>query len=204
MSYINRIPMSYSGYGSVSFDDAVKGGSVEITTGTSVSVDGTNVNGDVSGVSDKVSGGGEAPSSSLEGGAVVPLMPLMTVPKMTSTYFTKCVRAPWQPPDVVFGPVWAFLYTLYFIILAKTWKSKSSRNSLLIGLALNVAWVPAFAYNSKLALVILALMIGVAYDTSRRLEIDGYATQNRWFQCYIVWLLFAFSLNLYIAVNCKS
>jgi tryptophan-rich sensory protein len=121
---------------------------------------------------------------------------------MSSTMFDKCAKAPWQPPNSVFPIVWSFLYTVYFVLLAKTWKSKSSRNSLLIGLALNIAWIPAFAYNAKAGLAILAIMIGVAFDTSRRLELDGYHTLNNWFQPYLIWLIFAFTLNMYIVANC--
>jgi tryptophan-rich sensory protein len=122
---------------------------------------------------------------------------------MSSSMFDKCTKAPWQPPNSVFPVVWTFLYTVYFVLLAKTWKSTSSRNSLLIGLILNIAWIPAFAYNAKAGLAILAIMIGVAFDTSRRLELDGYHTLNNWFQPYLVWLIFAFTLNLYIVANCS-
>jgi tryptophan-rich sensory protein len=118
--------------------------------------------------------------------------------------FQKCTKAPWQPPNIVFPFVWTFLYTLYFIILIQTWNLPSSRGSLIIGLALNFSWIFAFKYNSKLGLLVLALMIGVAYDTSRRLELDGKHTLNNWFQTYIAWLLFAFSLNFYISVNCNN
>lgn len=121
---------------------------------------------------------------------------------MSSSMFDKCTKAPWQPPNSVFPIVWSFLYTVYFVLLAKTWKSTSSRNSLLTGLILNIAWIPAFAYNAKAGLAILAIMIGVAFDTSRRLELDGYHTLNNWFQPYLVWLIFAFTLNLYIVANC--
>jgi tryptophan-rich sensory protein len=121
---------------------------------------------------------------------------------MSSSMFDKCTKAPWQPPNSVFPIVWTFLYTVYFVLLAKTWKSTSSRNSLLTGLILNIAWIPAFAYNAKAGLAILAIMIGVAFDTSRRLELDGYHTLNNWFQPYLVWLIFAFTLNLYIVANC--
>jgi tryptophan-rich sensory protein len=123
---------------------------------------------------------------------------------MSSRMFEKCTKAPWQPPNIVFTFAWTFLYSLYFIILIQTWNLPSSRGSLLIGLALNISWIFAFRYNSKLGLLVLALMIGVAYDTSRRLELDGKHTLNNWFQTYIAWLLFAFSLNFYISVNCNN
>jgi translocator protein len=122
----------------------------------------------------------------------------------SSSMFEKCTRAPWQPPNSVFPIVWTFLYTLYFVILIQTWNLPSSRGSLIIGLALNISWIFAFRYNSKFGLLILALMIAVAYDTSRRLELDGKHTLNNWFQIYIAWLLFAFSLNFYISVNCNN
>lgn len=121
-----------------------------------------------------------------------------------STMFDKCTRAPWQPPKFVFPIVWTFLYTLYIIILNKTWKSESSRGSLIIGLILNLAWIPIFYFNSKAGLAVIAVMIGVAFDTSRRLELDGYHTLNNWFYTYIAWLIFAFTINLYIALKCEN
>jgi len=121
-----------------------------------------------------------------------------------STMFDKCTRAPWQPPKFVFPIVWTFLYTLYIVILNKTWKSESSRGSLIIGLILNLAWIPIFYFNSKAGLAVIAVMIGVAFDTSRRLELDGYHTLNNWFYTYIAWLIFAFTINLYIALKCEN
>ena len=149
----------------------------------------------------------EQPQLGLEGGAEGDLMKGMPQAKtgfFSSTMFDKCTRAPWQPPKFVFPIVWTFLYTLYIIILNKTWKSESSRGSLIIGLILNLAWIPIFLFNSKAALIVLAGMIYVAFDTSRRLELDGYHTLNNWFYTYIAWLIFAFTLNLYIALKCNN
>lgn len=149
----------------------------------------------------------EQPQLGLEGGAEGDSMTGMPQAKtgfFLSTMFDKCTRAPWQPPKFVFPIVWTFLYTLYIIILNKTWKSESSRGSLIIGLILNLAWIPLFYWNSKAGLAVIAVMIGVAFDTSRRLELDGYHTLNNWFYTYIAWLIFAFTLNLYIALKCKN
>lgn len=149
----------------------------------------------------------EQPQLGLEGGAEGDSMTGMPQAKtgfFSSTMFDKCTRAPWQPPNFVFPIVWIYLYTLYIIILNKTWKSKSSRLSLIIGLLSNLLWIPMFLYNSKSALIVLAGMIYVAFDSSRRLELDGYHTLNNWFYTYIAWLIFAFTLNLYIALKCNN
>lgn len=199
MSYVNSIPMSFSGYVAPTY---------------------------ISRVPMSFSGyGTELPESGLEGGAALPSVKAALVepsvpaqqqqatttktePMMKSIFgnltFESCKKAPWQPPKEVFKYAWAFLYTLYATILLKTWESHSSRNSLLWGLALNILWIPAFMRDPTYGLIVLGIMIGVAFDTSRRLELDGHHHENNWFYSYIVWLIFAFTLNLYVVANCKK
>jgi tryptophan-rich sensory protein len=203
MSYVNSVPMSFSGYAAPTYVSRVP-----------MSFSGYNAD-----LPELAFEGGEAPAPPL---SPSPPQKVRTTPKLSlpepaqepmrplmksifgNLTFESCKQAPWQPPKPVFMYAWAFLYTLYGTILVKTWRSHSSRNSLLWGLALNILWIPAFMRDPTYGLIVLGIMIGVAFDTSRRLELDGYHFENNWFYTYIAWLIFAFTLNLYIVANCKK
>jgi tryptophan-rich sensory protein len=131
----------------------------------------------------------------------------MATPK--PQWFRKCPRAPWQPPDFVFKFVWPILYTLYGIVLYQRWNQASIRNILLLGLALNLAWVPLYIVSTQLALVLIIVMTAIAgktlqllynYDTLK--GIKGFARSSTLFAPYPAWLLFALSLNAYLVWKC--
>jgi len=122
-------------------------------------------------------------------------------------WYRKCDRVPWQPPDYVFGIVWPILYALYGIIMYTQWSNKTPRKLLLIGLVLNLAWVPLFRVNVQLALTLLIVMTIIAIQTlqvlyDEKTEIVSVPTYLL-FSPYVGWLLFALSLNIYLAFNCK-
>lgn len=200
MSYVNSVPMSFSGYVAPTYISRVP---------MSFSGYGTDI--------PELEGGASAPStlapSTLAPSTLTKSVPAQNQQQDTTTQtksifgnltFDSCKKAPWQPPKEVFKYVWFFLYTLYATILLRTWESHSSRNSLLWGLALNILWIPAFMIDPTYGLIVLGIMIGVAFDTSRRLELDGHHHENNWFYTYIVWLIFAFTLNLYVVANCRK
>lgn len=202
MSYVNSVPMSFSGYG---IDIQLNQNSTELNT-----LNGLQSQFDIQLPNEHLDSATiiQTENSNVVGGQIQIETPKKSIFSsfnfMSSSMFEKCVRAPWQPPNIVFPIVWTYLYILYFIILVKTWDLPSSRGSLIIGLALNILWIFAFRYNSKFGLLVIALMIAVAFDTSRRLELDGKHTLNNWFQTYIGWLIFAFTLNFYITMNCNN
>lgn len=115
-----------------------------------------------------------------------------------SSWFDTCVRPPWQPPNYVFQYVWPVLYTLYFYTLWTQWNNTRLRDILIIGLVLNISWVPVFAKHSTLALGILTAMIWLALKTQASLKKTAWLL----FIPYTAWLLFAWTLNAYIAWNC--
>jgi len=117
--------------------------------------------------------------------------------------FGKCAIAPWQPPNEVFVLVWTVLYTLYILSLFNSRKT-SAFAPLLLGLAINLCWVPVFMYNSKLGLFLILLMIGVAFYSIDKLKKESFILEARFIQIYLGWLIFAFSLNAYIALKCDK
>lgn len=124
-------------------------------------------------------------------------------------WWEKCVRPPWQPPNIVFKIVWPLLYSLYALTLIKERKA-SSALYLWIGLALNLLWVPVFMVNVKVALLVLAGMIIMAGIAEYRMAVedkdanrDFLASRAVQFAPYTAWIVFAFTLNYYIAKRCK-
>jgi len=122
-------------------------------------------------------------------------------------WYRKCARVPWQPPDFVFGIVWPILYVLYAATMYTEWGNDEPYNLLLIGLALNIAWIPLFRVNIQLALTALIVMVIIGIHTIQVLylgktEIARVPTYIV-FSPYVVWLCFALTLNTYLAFNCK-
>jgi tryptophan-rich sensory protein len=117
------------------------------------------------------------------------------------SWFDKCAKVPWQPPNAVFQYVWPVLYTIYGVVMYLTWRRPQLRWVLLLGLALNLAWVPIYVWNVQVALGVLGAMISVAITTELALYKMNWKL-GALFAPYVAWLLFAFSLNAYLAVKC--
>lgn len=72
-----------------------------------------------------------------------------------------------NPPPEIFGPVWAFMYTLIFISFTSFMYAKTDMNKkqgitfFLIQLLLNFSWSPAFFYlhDIKLSFVIIIFLL---------------------------------------------
>jgi tryptophan-rich sensory protein len=113
-------------------------------------------------------------------------------------WYEKCTRPPWQPPSIVFKIVWPILYVLYALVLYLEWNHAETRNYLILGLVLNLCWVPLFMANARLALVLLVAMIAVALKSILLMH-----SPAKWiFVPYLLWISFASTLNAYIAVKC--
>jgi tryptophan-rich sensory protein len=117
------------------------------------------------------------------------------------SWFDKCAKVPWQPPNIVFQYVWPVLYTLYGILIVLQWNGGKILYALLSGLLLNLIWVPTYIWNTQVALIVLSAMIVTALYTGYLLYYN-----NVWhsilFLPYIAWLFFAWSLNAYLSVKC--
>ena len=125
------------------------------------------------------------------------------------SWFEKCKKAPWQPPNIVFKIVWPILYALYIAVIILERKNPYTSFILLLGLVLNLCWVPLFIYNVRLALILLAAMIVVGLKTSSALYAADINNNNKGirrrmvlFAPYLAWIGFAFTLNAYLAINC--
>jgi len=113
-------------------------------------------------------------------------------------------KAPWNPPNWIFGPVWFTLYVLIAIAGARTFlRAPGSGAMTLWGgqMVLNWAWSPiwfrlhapwpAFA----VIVAILALIVAFIATSWRSDRLSAWL-----FVPYALWVTFASTLNLAIAV----
>ena len=114
-------------------------------------------------------------------------------------------RAPFSPPNYVFGIAWSILYTLLAISGWMIWQATqvSNINSIkflyMTQLLLNWCWSPFF-FNEELTgialicivmiIILVAMLIGVSYKKMTTLSLLQIP--------YLCWLIFAAYLNFYI------
>ena len=124
-----------------------------------------------------------------------------------NNWYKSLQKAPWTPPNYIFGIVWPLLYCLMIISFLLVWNSKkcfpycSPLTFFLIQLGFNLIWTSLF-FKFKMPLVALAdiiLIIYFAFQTYFKFininKIAGYLLIP-----YLLWLLLAMSLNLYIVL----
>ena len=122
-------------------------------------------------------------------------------------WYAAAEKAPWNPPNAIFGPVWTLLYTLMSVAAWLVWRERKRvdvRPALtlyVVQLVLNALWTPIFFAGDRygLALVeIVALLVAVL------VTIAMFAARSRtaaWLLApYAAWVAFATVLNLGIVV----
>lgn len=124
-----------------------------------------------------------------------------------NNWYKSLNRAPWSPPDYVFGIVWPILYMLMFTAFGIVWKDGdcypycSALNFFIIQLIFNLSWTTIFFKMKmpKLALLdLIATLVFTVLTYKRFMEINVSA--SKLLIPYIAWLILAFTLNLYIVV----
>lgn len=111
-------------------------------------------------------------------------------------------KAPLNPPDRVFAPVWTALYTLMTVAAYRVWRAPEGRpreaalTLWFTQLGLNAAWSPLF-FGAKQPVIsmadLLALLAAQTAFVRKAKDVDRAAA---WlFVPYIAWVLFAGYLN---------
>jgi len=129
-------------------------------------------------------------------------------------WYNQIKKSPLTPPSIVFQIVWPVLYMVMiisFIIYFASFQDPNVNVWLSLGMiffitqfVLNLLWSPIFFYYHHiwLALIIIILMIVFVILTIIQFvkvnSISGFILVP-----YLIWLLFAFYLNLYICLNNK-
>lgn len=136
--------------------------------------------------------------------ACVAIGVLSGVSNMPGEWYQALEKPPLNPPDWIFGPVWAALYVMIGTALAETWFDENNRSRLIVfGLqgAFNICWSPAFfgMQNPTLGLAIIIpmlffilLFIAVSWNPNRKAALL--------FVPYAIWVSFATYLNLAIVL----
>tara|TARA_B100002051_G_C16449644_1_gene493068 strand:- start:263 stop:661 length:399 start_codon:yes stop_codon:yes gene_type:complete len=125
----------------------------------------------------------------------------------TRNWYKSLKKAPWTPPNKVFGIIWSFLYLLMGVAVYIIWKNNKCKlfcwaiRIFLIQLVFNFAWTTIFFKYKKPKLALLDLIIIIYlthktyYEFYKIEKIAAYLLLP-----YIAWLLVALSLNIYIVI----
>jgi benzodiazapine receptor len=128
-------------------------------------------------------------------------------------WYADAAKAPWSPPDWLFGPVWSVLYVLIAVSGWLVWRERKRtdvRPALTLyvtQLVLNALWTPVFFGAFPLigdAALWIALAIIVALDVLVLLTMLRFWPIRRaaaWLLVpYWAWVLFATTLNAAVAI----
>lgn len=122
-------------------------------------------------------------------------------------------KAPWSPPNWVFGPVWTLLYTAMAVAAWLVWRSRSPRSrpaltAYGVQLLLNLAWTPVFfglypAIGTAALWIALAIIAALIVAVTVTVLYFGPISRTAGLLLlpYISWLVFAASLNIWAALN---
>jgi tryptophan-rich sensory protein len=128
-------------------------------------------------------------------------------------WYATAVKAPWTPPNFVFGPVWTVLYTAMAVAAWLVWRKRpATRRTALaiyaVQLVLNLAWTPMFfgLYPALgTAALWLAFAVIVALIAAVVLTVLYFGPVSRTAGLlllpYVAWLVYASTLNLWAALN---
>ena len=127
-------------------------------------------------------------------------------------WYAAANKAPWNPPNSVFGPVWTVLYILIGIAGWLLWRKQPVTSNLMklfwLQLILNAVWSPLFfggyAYFGTFALwlavaVIVALIITLALLITGCFK-QGHQLAGALLAPYLLWGAYASTLNIYLAL----
>ena len=122
----------------------------------------------------------------------------------SSNWYRNLSKAPWTPMGWVFGSAWTFLMTCFAIYLAKLSvlvNSSKLISIVLIQYFLNLIWNFIFFNKQEIILGlidIILLTIVVVFIFIKNIPI--MKKYSLLILPYVLWLLIATSLNLYIAI----
>ena len=132
----------------------------------------------------------------------------LTTVSTVDGWYAATEKAPWSPPNFLFGPVWTLLYTLIAVSGWLVWREiKRVPPIFIVQLVLNALWTPVFFGAYPLIgtpALWIALAIIVAIDVTVLLTMLRFWKISRlaaWLLVpYWAWVLFATTLNAAVAV----
>lgn len=128
-----------------------------------------------------------------------------TTSASVGSWYSQINKPTFTPPNFIFGPVWTILYLLMGISFNIVWDQRKRHNiktavfAYTIQLFLNFTWSAVFfGFKSPfLALIDISLLwISIIFMIAAFYKIDKRASLLQ--IPYVLWVSFAFVLNLYI------
>ncbi len=141
------------------------------------------------------------------GGSLSGLLSMSTNPEGFRSWYQSLKKAPWNPPQWVFGPVWTVLYLLMGYASYRVLSSSYALKWTALGffwaqLVFNLIWSPIFFgfRKLKLALYVMGILLCLIITTTVLFAfVDAVAAGLM--SPYLVWVSYALSLNVYIVSN---
>ena len=115
----------------------------------------------------------------------------------TDPWYISLNKAPLNPPGFVFGIVWPILYFLMFVVATREYEF--IKKLFYIQLFFNLAWSWLFFYFQRPLISFIDIMILIAINLSILKNLK-MSTSLALYLPYIIWLIFASYLNLYIVI----
>lgn len=137
----------------------------------------------------------------------------MATSEHTEGWYQDADKAPWNPPSWVFGPVWSTLYAMMGFAAWLVWRKRREVNArgalwlFFIQLVFNASWTPLFfgGYPALgtpalwIAMAVITILIVLLIPTIRAFyRISTLAAGL--LVPYLLWTVYASTLNLWIAV----
>ena len=128
-------------------------------------------------------------------------------------WYATADKAPWSPPNGIFGPVWTFLYTAMAVAAWLVWRKRApgtprALKVYAVQLALNLAWTPVFfglypAIGGAALWLALAIIIALIMAVAVTVVSFGPVSRTAGLLLlpYVSWLVFAATLNGWAALN---
>ena len=124
----------------------------------------------------------------------------VTTPSITGWYQT-INKAPFNPPNWIFGPVWTLLFIMMAISLYLVWQKGKFPKIFILQLFLNFFWSYSFFYLHQPLLAyidILALIVVLIFTIKQFIKIKKLSAYLLY--PYLAWVSFASILNLFVVI----
>ena len=128
-------------------------------------------------------------------------------------WYATADKAPWSPPNWVFGPVWTLLYTAMAVAAWLVWRRRAEETrpaltAYAVQLVLNLLWTPVFfglypVLGTPALWIAFGIIVALAVAVAVTVLYFGPISRTAGLLLlpYLAWVVFASSLNLWAALN---
>lgn len=128
-------------------------------------------------------------------------------------WYATADKAPWSPPNWVFGPVWTILYIAMAVAAWLVWRrhaeaTRAALTAYAAQLALNLMWTPVFfglypVIGTPALWIAFVIIVALAVAVAVTVMFFGPISRTAGLLMlpYLSWVVFASSLNLWAALH---